>query len=260
MRPLSNIRIVLVSPIYGGNVGAVCRAMKNMGLRRLVIAAPRSSFDADAARVMACHAADIFRRRIETPTLQEAVADCGLVAGATARGGLYRAHARTPRILAQRLLAAARKTPVALVFGPEDNGLSNDDLAACTQIIRIPSSRAYPALNLSHAVMLCAYELFLASGDVEEPEESSPEAPAVMRERMFVMWREALLSVGFMKEDKADHMMLALRRIFARSPLTEKDIKILVGMARQTRWCGRELEKERSGRSARAKAPRAAAP
>lgn len=260
MRPLSNIRIVLVSPIYGGNVGAVCRAMKNMGIRRLVIAAPRSSFDADAARVMACHAADIFRRRIETPTLQEAVADCGLVAGATARGGLYRAHARTPRTWARHLFAAARKAPVALVFGPEDNGLSNDDLAACTQIIRIPSSRAYPALNLSQAVMLCAYELFLVGGDVEEPVESSPEATAVMRERMFALWREALLSIGFMKADKADHMMLGLRRILARSPLTEKDVRILVGMARQTRWCGRELEKERSVRRPRAKTPRAAAP
>jgi tRNA/rRNA methyltransferase len=141
---------------------------------------------------------------------------------------------------------AARQTPVALVFGPEDNGLGNEDLAACTQLIRIPSAPAYPSLNLSHAVMVCAYELFLAAGQYEAPAEVSPEAPAAMRENMFDKWRQALLVVGFMKEDKADHMMLALRRIFGWSPLTVKDVKVLVGIARQARWCGQELQKQRS--------------
>lgn len=237
---LKNIRVVLVSPIYSGNVGSVCRAMKNMGLSDLAIAHPRGTLDLDQARMMALHAADIFEGRKEFPSLAEAVADCQLVAGTTARTGLYRAHAKSPRDWAPHLIAAARMGRVALVFGPETDGLTNADLAYCTQIIRIPSSPNYPSLNLSHAVLICCYELFLASGSFELPGELSPEATSEMRETMFALWRAALLSVGFMKGDKADHMMMGLRRILSRGRLTEKDVRILIGMARQILWAGRQ--------------------
>jgi len=170
------------------------------------------------------------------------VADCGLVAGATARLGLYRAHSKSPREWAPHLIQAAKTAQVALVFGTETDGLSNDDLACCTQIIRIPSSPEYPSLNLAQAVLICCYELFLASGTFEIPGELSPEASGAMREKMFELWREALLSVGFMKGDKADHMMMGIRRIFSRGTLTEKDIRILIGMARQVRWAGRQIQ------------------
>lgn len=238
---LNNIRVVLVSPIYGGNVGAACRAMKNMGLRHLAIAAPRGPLDDLEARKMALHAADILDHRKEYSTLAEAVADCGLVAGTTARQGLYRSHARSPRDWAPHLIQAAKKAKVALVFGTETDGLSNEDLALCTQIIRIPSSSRYPSLNLAQAVLICCYELFLASGVYEMPGELSPEASSAMREQMFALWREALLSIGFMKGDKADHMMMGLRRILSRGLLTVKDIRILIGMARQVLWAGRQI-------------------
>ncbi len=235
--PLNNIKVVLVNPIYGANVGAVCRAMKNMGISRLAIAEPRPDLDQAAARQRACHAWEIFERRKEYATLPEAVADCGLVAGTSARRGLYRSHAKSPREWAPRLLAAAAAGRVALVFGPEDKGLSNEHIAACTQIVQIPSSRKYESLNLSHAVMVCCYELFLAAGAFDGAAvEKAPEAAARTRERMFAMWRDTLLAIGFMKEDKADHMMLGLRRILSRGPLTEADVKILMGMARQTQW------------------------
>jgi len=242
-RALKNIRIVLVRPIYGGNIGAVCRAMKNMGLSDLVLVAPHPGADWEEARRRAYRAVDILERHRRFPKLAEAVADCGLVAGATARAGLYREHARTPREWAPRLLEAAQHTPVAVVFGPEDSGLTNEEIALCTQIIHIPSSTEYPSLNLSHAVIVVAYEIFLASGSFVPRTERSPEAPAELRERMFAMWREALLAIGFMEEPKADHMMMGLRRILSRGPLTVADVRILMGIARQALWCGKELRR-----------------
>jgi len=236
MSPLDNIRIVLVNPIYGGNVGSACRAMMNMGLSQLVLVNPRSGFDLQAAATMACHAGEVLDNRRECATTAEAVADCGLVAGTSNRGGLYRDHSLTPREWAPRLLEAACDTPVAVLFGSEDNGLSLEDLALCTQLIRIPSSEAYKSLNLAMSVMVCAYELFTAAGVFEPPQERSPECPSAMREAMFAKWRRALLDIGFMTPDTADHMMLGIRRILSRGPLTEKDVQILLGMAAQTQW------------------------
>lgn len=232
---LDNIRIVMVEPLYGGNVGSVCRAMANMGLRDLAIASPRG-FDMDEARMMACHATHILDARTVYGTLAEAVADCGLVMGATARTGLYRAHARTPREWAPRALSSARTGKVAMVFGREDNGLSNNELALCTQIIQIPTTAEFPSLNVAQAAMICCYELFVAAGRYEGPDEKTGEAPSALRERMFDIWRETLLAVGFMKDDKTDHMMMGLRRILSRGMLTVDDVHILMGMARQALW------------------------
>jgi tRNA/rRNA methyltransferase len=241
---LKNIRVVLVRPIYSGNAGSVCRAMKNMGLSDLVIAGPHGEWDLNQVWMMATHAQAIFENRKEYATIAEAVADCALVAGTTARQGLYRAHSQTPREWAPRLLQAAKTGCVALMFGPEDDGLTNEDLAYCTQIIRIPSSTDHSSLNLAQAVLLCAYEIFQASGSVEVPRELSREASSAMREKMFELWREALLGIGFMKGDKADHMMMGLRRILSRGPLTEKDVRIMVGIARQVRWAGRQIKRK----------------
>ncbi len=241
---LDHVRIVLVRPVYGGNIGSVCRAMLNMGIRDLAIAEPRADTDWSEARKMAYRADAVLEQRREFATLAEAVADCGLVAGTTARAGLYRQHARTPRDWAPTLLEAAQHTRVALVFGPEDHGLNNADIALCTQLIQIPSSEEYASLNLSHAVIVCCYELFLAGRVPIPPQESSPEAPSELRERMFAMWRESLLAIGFMDEDTAAHMMLGLRRILSRGSLTEIDVRILMGIARQTRWTAEQMKRD----------------
>jgi tRNA/rRNA methyltransferase len=232
---LDNIRVVLVGPIYGGNVGSVSRAMANMGVSDLALVAPRN-LNMDEARMMACHATEILDGRREFPTLGEAVADCGLVMGTTVRMGLYRQHAKTPREWAPKALEASGSGKVALVFGREDKGLSNEEVAACTQIIQIPSHPASPSLNVSQAVMICLYELFVATGSYEPPKEKSDEAPSQLRERMFEMWRQTLLHIGFMADDKADHMMYGLRRILSRGTLTVDDVRILMGIARQALW------------------------
>ena len=236
MHLLDQVRIVLVRPVYGGNVGSVCRAMKNMGLSRLVVAGPEQHLDARELRAMAAHAYDVYEGRHHTETLEEAVADCGLVAATTARPGLYREHSLTPREAAPRLLEAAADTPVALVFGPEDHGLSNEDLARCAIMLRIPSSPDYLSLNLAMSVMVCAYELYSAAGAYEPPVERTAEAPAAMKERLFDHWRGMLLDIGFMKEEKADHMMLGFKRAFSRGPMSVADVRILMGVVRQTLW------------------------
>lgn len=241
MNPLDNIRIVLVNPLYGGNAGSVCRAMMNMGLSDLALVAPRN-LDEQEARTMAYRAVDLWERRRVFDTLAEAVADCGLIAGTTAREGLYRSHSKTPREWAPFLLEGAERNRVAVVFGPEDRGLTNEDLALCTQVIQIPSTEAYLSLNLAQAVMVCCYELYVASGRFEARQEKSPLASTDVRERMFGLWREMLLAAGFMEPEKADHMMLGIRRIFARSPLTEIDVNILMGIARQVMWYTRRHE------------------
>ncbi len=244
MSPLDHIRIVLVNPVYGGNVGSACRAMMNMGLSQLVLVNPRPGLNPEAALQMACHAGEIFKNRRVCAATAEAVADCGLVAGTSNRGGLYREHSKTPREWAPRLLAAAAAAPVAVLFGSEDNGLSLEDLALCTQFIRIPSSENYKSLNIAMSVMVVAYELFTAAGIFEPPQERSLECPSAMREAMFAKWRRALLDIGFMTPDTADHMMLGIRRILSRGPLTEKDVQILLGMASQTQWAANQLPKK----------------
>ena len=246
---LENIRIVLVEPLYGGNVGSVCRAMANMGLSDLALVAPKVT-NWKEAEWMAVHADDILANRREVPTLAEAVADCGLVMGATARPGLYRQHARSPREWAPTALKVAESAKVALIFGREDDGLTNEEGANCTQIIKIPSAPGYLSLNLSQAVMVCAYELFVAHGSYEPPQEKCGEAPSGLRERMFDMWRKALMQIGFMNDDKADHMMLGLRRILSRGPLSEDDARIMMGIARQAIWAsgGTTKDKRLDGR------------
>lgn len=239
MNPLDHIRVVLMAPLYGGNIGSVCRAMKNMGLSQLSIAAPRPSYDLEELRRMATHSAEIYESRNETETLNDAVADCCLVVGTTARAGLYREHCRTPREWAPSLLQSAAGGTVALVFGPEDRGLSNSELKPCSKLIHIPSSDQHPSLNLAQAVMVCAYEIYLAAAVFKIPRERSPEASSVSRERMFALWREALLLIGFMNDEKADHMMLGLRRALGRGPLSNADVRILMGISRQTLWMAR---------------------
>lgn len=164
MNPLDNIRIILVGTLYSGNVGSVCRAMANMGLGRLTLVAPRILDGWEEGRRLAVHATDLLDARREVATLGEAVADCAAVVGTTARGGLYRATVQPPRVLAPEILRLAAQAPVAIVFGREDQGLHNDEIAQCTHLIRIPVDPRYQSLNLSQAVLIVAYELYSATG------------------------------------------------------------------------------------------------
>lgn len=235
------IRIVLVSPLYGGNIGSVCRAMANMGLSRLYIVDPRvEEEDWQNAKKMAVHAGGILENAVFVKTLAEAVDDCSMVAGATARDGLYRQHVKLAREVAPDLLFGARHGEVALVFGREDNGLENDEVQLCTHLIRIPSAPEYRSINLAQAAMICMYEIYAAASVYTPPDEKSKPVEGRHRQRLFEIWREAMLEIGFMKEDKADHMMQGFSRIFSRGIRTEDDANIMLGVARQSQWARRQ--------------------
>lgn len=243
MNNFDNFRVVLVSPLQSGNIGSVCRAMANMGMSDLAVVAPRVESGWGDASKMACHAGDILANRKEYATLAEAIKDCTAVAGTTARDGLYRQHIRNVREIAPELLQLTGSGKVALVFGREDNGLENDEVAQCTHLIRIPSSAKYRSINLAQAAMITMYEIFAASATYEMPDEKSPPVQAVQRQRLFEIWRRSMLSIGFMKEDKADHMMQGFQRIFARGIKTEDDAHIMMGVARQAEWAATEKRK-----------------
>ena len=237
--PLSNIRVVLVRPRGAANVGAVARAMKNAGLQELSLVrpAPMKTFWAQA---MAVHADDILGQVQRHDSLATAVADCGLVVGTTCRDGLYRSAAEAPRQVVPRILAAAAQNRVALVFGPEDHGLSNEDLKACHQLITIPANAAYPSLNLAQAVMVCCYELFVAaSAELVAGQEAGPRlASAEQVEFMLQRLQSAFLQIGYLHADNPDHIMFAYRRILGKAQLEERDVRILLALARQIEWFG----------------------
>lgn len=233
----SHNRIVLVEPLYSGNVGSICRAMANTGLHDLVLVKPQIVDGWEEGARMACHAGAILDGRRECSSLAEAVADCSAVVGTTARLGLYRQHVRTPRELAPELAGlAGQGGRVALVFGREDKGLLNDEIALCTHLVRVPTAPGYVSLNLAQAVMICCYELYLAQGSYTAPEEKSPPAPAAHRQKLMQMWRQMLLTIGYMSDEKADHMMQGFQRIFARGAQTADDVHMLMGVARQAQW------------------------
>lgn len=244
MNPLDNIRIVLVGTLYSGNVGSVCRAMANMGLSRLTLVAPRILDGWEEGRRLAVHATDLLDARQETATLGESVADCAAVVGTTARGGLYRATVQPPRVLAPEILRLAAQAPVAIVFGREDQGLHNDEIAQCTHLIRIPVDPRYQSLNLSQAVLIVAYELYSATGTYVSPvEEAVSLATQATKHALMAKWRQAMLDIGFMDEQKADHMMQGFQRIFSRGVRTDPDASIMLGAAHQMSWAGTHAKK-----------------
>ena len=247
MNPLDNIIVVLVGTLYSGNVGSICRAMANMGLSRLTLVAPRILDGWEEGRRLAVHATDILDAHREVATLDEAVADCAAVVGTTARGGLYRATVQPPRVLAPEILRLAAQAPVAVVFGREDQGLHNDEIARCTHLIRIPVDPRYQSLNLSQALLIVAYELYSATGTYVSPvEEAVSLATQATKHALMAKWRQAMLDIGFMDEQKADHMMQGFQRIFSRGVRTDPDASIMLGAAHQMSWAGRHAKKDQS--------------
>jgi tRNA/rRNA methyltransferase len=247
---LTNLRIVMVRPRGSGNIGSVARAMKNVGAGELAIvgkARTRSFW----ARAMAVHGRDVLAEAKCYDSIREAITDCSLVVGTTCRVGLYRSHSQSPKEIAPAIVDSAVKGKVALLFGPEDHGLSNKDLEHCQLLITIPTHPDYPSLNVAQAVVICLYEIYVASlASAVTSEIHRAEAEHI--ERLFDIMRNSLLKIGFLDAENPEHMLLALRRIFGRGGLEEKDVRILTGMFRQIEWYAKEgwkvvAEKEKKG-------------
>ena len=237
--PLDNIRIVLVGTLYTGNVGSSCRAMANMGIRHLRLAAPNLQNSWDEGERLAVHATDIMNAREEFASLEEAVADCIAVVGTTAREGLYRQHVKSPRDLAPDIVSLASQGPVAIVFGREDKGLVNEEIAQCTHLLRIPVSEGYTSINLAQAVLISCYEIFAASGSYVPPHEKAPPAPQAQKAQLMKNWAEMLRGIGFTKSEQTDHFMQGFQRVFSRGVYTKDDAALLLGVARQALWASK---------------------
>ena len=236
MNPLDNIRVVLVGTLYTGNVGSACRAMANMGVHRLRLAAPNLQNGWDEGERLAVHATDVLSSREEFATFEESVADCVAVVGTTAREGLYRQHVRAPRDCAADILSLAATGPVALVFGREDKGLLNEEVAQCTHLVRIPVDEGYTSINLAQAVLITCYELFAASGRYVPPHEKAPPAPQAQKMQLMKNWSRMLQEIGFMRPAQADHFMQGFHRVFSRGVFTKDDAALMLGVARQAIW------------------------
>lgn len=231
---LDRIRIVLVRPHEAQNVGAAARAMKNMGLGRLVLV-DAVELDEARAATLAVHASDVLAARTAAATLSEALAGCGLVVGTSGRPTAARDGGTGPRGLAPAMRAAATANDVALVFGPEDHGLALEELKLCHHVLTIPTSGAYGSLNLAQSVLVCAYELWMATAPAEPARTLAPH------ERLELLWTKleaGLEAVSFLHGDEAPAMMRRLRRLLGRAELDDDEVQILLGMARQMTWAG----------------------
>ncbi len=235
--PLDNISIVLVDTKTPANIGAVARAMMNMGISRLVLVSPPEDKNSDARR-LAAGADKILDSAAIFGTLKDAVSDQGLVIGTSRHRSRRRANVHSPRETAEMIVPLLARNKTSLVFGNEVNGLENSDIALCHEMIAIPSSGKFPSLNLSHAVMVVLYEFFIAA----EPGRGSTTrelAPADALEQLYEHLHTTLLDIDFIDSRNAVRMMSSLRHLFGRARLDAREVSILQGILSAVSGCRR---------------------
>jgi tRNA/rRNA methyltransferase len=235
---------VLVRPRGGLNVGSVARVVKNLAGGDLCIVG--GEHDAAQAKLLAVHAEDVLSACREVATVEAALAGASIVVGTTARSGAYRERTRDVRELAPEIaracVAAERNggLPPALVFGPEDTGLTNDDIAHCHELVYVPTGPQYSSLNLSHAVAIVLYEVLRARvGIVDRAEErlrAREVADAASLKDALTDLERGLRAIGFFEDATAAHMMQSIRAMFGRARMDERDVRILRGIAAQIDW------------------------
>jgi len=231
----ARIRTVLVGTQHPGNIGSAARALKTMGLSRLVLVAPERYPHADA-NALAAGADDVLATAPVFEALPEAVADCRLVLGCTARDRRIALEQWTPREAAAHVArVAAEGGEVALLFGRERTGLDNDELQLCHAAVHIPANPAYSSLNLAMAVQVLAYELRQALavvGAAARPgdRERDPQATHAQLEGLFAQLAETLDAIDFHKGRAPDSAMRKLRRLFLRADLDEREVRLLRGV------------------------------
>jgi tRNA/rRNA methyltransferase len=231
---IENVAIILVGTKYPGNIGSAARAMFNMGLRRLVLAAPQCTINEESYRLARSGKVILDSARTYR-SLKSALRGIRLLVGTTGKSGGYRTQVYAPRSLAPRILNHAEQQKVGILFGPEDTGLVDEDLQLCQLLIRIPTQHKANSLNLAQAVMVIAYELLLG-GFKREPARVPKLASLEQIEAMYDQLEEALLQIGFLQPQNAKHMMFTLRQMLGRAGLEAPDVGILRGIARQIGW------------------------
>lgn len=229
---LENVRVVLVNTSHTGNIGSAARAMKTMGLKHLYLVDPVDEPDSKA-HALAAGATDILGNAKIVGTLEEAIADCGLVVGTSARSRTLSWPMLEPRECGEKFAVESDNHPVALVFGRENSGLSNEELQQCHFHVCIPANPEYSSLNLAMAVQLLGYEIRvaeLAKQPKEEAEDGVDYPLAEDLERFYVHLNETLNKTGFIIPKHPGLVMPKLRRLFNRARPEEAEINILRGI------------------------------
>jgi TrmH family RNA methyltransferase len=244
---LPRIRIVLVATTHPGNIGAAARAMKTMGLSRLVLVAPRF-FPAPEATALAAGADDVLAAAVVVPDLDAALAGCVRVYGCTPRPRTVPMPELSPRAVAPRALAEAAGGEVAIVFGTESSGLSNEQVQRCHAAVNIPADPAYDSLNLAQAVQVLCYELRCAALGEATPtpvaalaptRAGEPPATAEDLEGFFAHLERTLFEIDFLKGRGSANLMRRLRRLLLRATPTRREVLILRGILADAQRCAR---------------------
>jgi len=243
-----NIRIVLIETSHPGNIGAAARAMKNMCLEQLYLVSPRD-FPSVVATARASGADDILANAQICSSITEAVSDCSVVIGASARLRSVEWPLLNPRECAEMVSREMVQAPVAIVFGREDSGLSNDELDKCQYLVNIPTNPDFQSLNIAASVQVISYEIYLQllenrSDDVSPSERATGEE----MEGFYTHMEAALTEIGFLKPPSCQKLLRRLRRLYNRAMLDKTDINILRGVLSATQgkkyaWDARKKSK-----------------
>ena len=226
-----SISIVLAGTSHPGNIGSAARAMKTMGLTELRLVAPER-YPSEEATALAAGADDVLAAARVYATMDEAVADCGLIVGTTARARHLPWRIVEPRAGAREVVAAARDGRVAVLFGAERTGLTNEDIERCQLLVSIPTGSSYGSLNLAMAVQVITYELLLAGRDESAAAAARgvPLASAAEMEKFYGHLAEVMDEVGFRDRNGDGHLMSRVRRLFNRAVLDQNEMNILRGI------------------------------
>jgi tRNA (cytidine32/uridine32-2'-O)-methyltransferase len=227
---LDNIRIVLVNTSHPGNIGSAARAMKTMGLKTLYLVAPHA-FPHDKATEMAVGAADLLDNAVVVNELPEAIADCSLVVGTSARSRTIPWPMLTPRAFAEKAISEAVHHKIAVILGPEQSGLTNKELHCCHFHLQIPCHPGYTSLNIAAALQIIAYELYIASLDKAVPEVRDYDyATAESMQNFYEHLQRVLINIDFLNIKAPRQLMTRLQRLFNRARPDAMEVNILRGI------------------------------
>ncbi|EHK8999630.1 tRNA (cytosine(32)/uridine(32)-2'-O)-methyltransferase TrmJ [Vibrio vulnificus] len=230
---LDKVKVVLVGTSHSGNIGSAARAMKVMGLSQLVLVQPECEVDAQAI-ALASGAADIALNALVVNSLEEAVADCALVVGSSARSRTLEWPMLEPFECAEKFVQEGQTNHVALVFGRERTGLTNDELQRCHYHVCIPANPEYSSLNLAMAVQTLSYEIRMAylrhQQSQFEPQDVAEYPRHNELELFYQHLEKVLLTTEFVRADQPNQVMNKMRRLFSRARPEAQELNILRGI------------------------------
>lgn len=230
---LNNYGVILVEPHYPENIGAAARACRNMGIKKLICVRPVNPDKEKMLRMATNESSELIEKMEVYDSLREALSQFNYAVGTTARTGRQRWPYYTPREMAQKLVPLSYENKIAIVFGSEPNGLTNEDLLLCQEIVHIPTSD-FSSINLAQSVMILCYEIFLANTKIEYPRPKL--ATIEEKEGMFSHIQELLLKIDFILPENPDYWMRSIRQFLGRIDLTAKEVKLIRGFCRQLMW------------------------